>query len=275
MEEWQWYYLIHIWGIRVCDNPPSRSPNNQLLWNNSVLAGDSSSGFRRGISHFFMATRNTTEGVREKEQRTIWAWVNSKCKEGGSVTLHSLCICRLSLTCSFRETSTSYQECQLIFDRLPHCWPLSTQDCELILSVFLTVLGLYLTPSILFCCPLSTAALHLTSPTAFSEFLFSSCLLWRSLVHFRSRRIYRAQAFGWSRAKTDKGIVCLVDHPHSVTGVHIFPNGINPKVNVIARLEIELTSTSNSNISSIVLNMMDCDIELPSRYCVLQGCLWH
>ena len=37
---------------------------------NSVLAGDSSSGFRRGISHFLMATRNTTEGVGEKEQRT-------------------------------------------------------------------------------------------------------------------------------------------------------------------------------------------------------------
>ena len=32
------------------------------------IARDSSSGFCRGISHFFMATRNTTEGVGEKEQ---------------------------------------------------------------------------------------------------------------------------------------------------------------------------------------------------------------
>ena len=31
--------------------------------NNSVFASESSSGFRRSISHFFMATRNTTEGA--------------------------------------------------------------------------------------------------------------------------------------------------------------------------------------------------------------------
>ena len=45
-------------------------PVHQFLRSNSVLAGDSSSGFDRGITHFFMATRNTTEGVGEKEQRT-------------------------------------------------------------------------------------------------------------------------------------------------------------------------------------------------------------
>ena len=32
------------------------------------MARDSSSGFRRGITHFFTATRNTTKGVGEKEQ---------------------------------------------------------------------------------------------------------------------------------------------------------------------------------------------------------------
>ena len=32
------------------------------------MASDSSSGFRRGISHFFTATKNTTERVGEKEQ---------------------------------------------------------------------------------------------------------------------------------------------------------------------------------------------------------------
>ena len=85
---------------------PLTAPIHQLLWNNSVLAGDSSSGFNRGITHFFMATRNTTEGVGEKEQRTMWAWVNSKCKKGGSVTLHSLCIYRLTLACISSEIST-------------------------------------------------------------------------------------------------------------------------------------------------------------------------
>ena len=32
----------------------------------------------------------------------------------------------------------------------------------------------------------------------------------------------RAQAFVWFRAKTDKGIVCLVDHLHSVTQTQQF-----------------------------------------------------
>ena len=32
------------------------------------MASESYSGFRRGISHFLMATRNTTEGMGEKEQ---------------------------------------------------------------------------------------------------------------------------------------------------------------------------------------------------------------
>ena len=97
----------------------------QLLWNNSVLAGDSSSGplghftFLYGLKKYNWGSgRNRT-----KNKRTIWAWVHSKCKKGKFVTLHSLCICRLSLTCSFCETSTSYKECQLISDRLLHCWP--------------------------------------------------------------------------------------------------------------------------------------------------------
>ena len=32
------------------------------------MARDSSNGFRQGYHTFFMATRNTTEGVGEKEQ---------------------------------------------------------------------------------------------------------------------------------------------------------------------------------------------------------------
>ena len=37
------------------------------------------------------------------------------------------------------------------------------------------------------------------------------------LFHFRSHRRSRAQAFVWFRAKTDKELVCLASHPHSVT----------------------------------------------------------
>ena len=40
---------------------------------------------------------------------------------------------------------------------------------------------------------------------------------WRSLPHFRSPEISSPKPFVWFRAKTDKGIVCLADHLHSVT----------------------------------------------------------
>ena len=119
----------------------------QFLWNNSVLAGDSSSG-PQGNFTFLYGLKKYNRGngrKRTKNKRTIWAWVNSKCKKGKFVTLHSLCICRLSLTCSFREISTRVLGMPTHLDWLPHCWPLSTQDCELILSVFLTSPGLYLT----------------------------------------------------------------------------------------------------------------------------------
>ena len=65
-------------------------------------------------------------------------------------------------------------------------------------------------------CQLPTAPLRCPSPTPSSGFLCPTlwlafpCLL---LVTSRSR----AQAFVYFHAKTDKGIICLTDHPHSVT----------------------------------------------------------
>ena len=60
--------MLKITKKDKCDNTPSRPPSLSTSLNNSVLAGDSSSGSDRGITHFFMATRNTAEGVGEKEQ---------------------------------------------------------------------------------------------------------------------------------------------------------------------------------------------------------------
>ena len=49
-----------------------------------------------------------------------------------------------------------------------------------------------------------------------SEFLFLT--LWLAFPsYFRSRRDLESKPFVWFRAKTDKGIVCLADHLHSVT----------------------------------------------------------
>ena len=168
---------------------PLRSPCNY-----SVLAGDSSSGSDRGITHFFMATRNTTEGVGEKEQRTkkkrtMWALVNSKCKKGGSVTLHSMCICRLTLACISSEISSKPRGMPTHPD-----WPSLTAS---------------------FCWPLSTALLRHSSPTAFSEFLFPTpWLAFPCPLPIASRS--QDQTFVWLRAKTNKKIVCLAHPLHSV-----------------------------------------------------------
>ena len=59
---------LEFHGCTIVTLPPRGPRTYQLLWNNFVLASESSYGFRRGISHFFMATRNTTEGVVEREQ---------------------------------------------------------------------------------------------------------------------------------------------------------------------------------------------------------------
>ena len=98
-------------------------------------------------------------------------------------TLHSLCICRLSLACIFRETSSSYKECQLILTVFPHCFLLLTVvDC---LSA---------------------------SPFANSFSLLSdiSFLPTSGLVGD-----LELKPLFWFRAKADKEIVCLTHHRRS------------------------------------------------------------
>ena len=51
-----------------CNNTPSALLYLSTSLNNSVLAGDSSSCSDRGNTHFFIATRNTTEGVGKKNK---------------------------------------------------------------------------------------------------------------------------------------------------------------------------------------------------------------
>ena len=81
---------------------------------------------------------------------------------------------------------------------------------------FLTVAGPYLLLTGL-SAPVSGADWSLTSP--FANYQLRSPLsnsLLASPYHFRSREIPSPKPFVWFRAKTDKGIVCLADHLHSV-----------------------------------------------------------
>ena len=64
-------------------------------------------------------------------------------------------------------------------------------------------------------CPVSTGHSRHPSPTDFFEFPFPTPLAFPNPLPVTLRS--RAQAFVWFRAKTDKGIVCLANHLHSVT----------------------------------------------------------
>ena len=140
-----------------------------------------------------------------KNKRTIWAWVNSSARRLSCDTLHSWCICRLTLACISSEISTKLPGMPTHPD-----WP------------SLTASGLNLMPTGLFCCLVSTANCPSPSPVA-------NCLLWIPSSYCWPGFPYplpvtsksRAQAFVWFRAKTDKGIVCLAHPLHSVTIDHL------------------------------------------------------
>ena len=71
MEADSWVSAIELRVVfeRLCDNTPSAPRYINFFETISILAGESCSGSDRGISHFFIATRNTIKGVGEKEQR--------------------------------------------------------------------------------------------------------------------------------------------------------------------------------------------------------------
>ena len=111
-----------------------------------------------------------------------------------------LCLCRLTLACISSEISTKLLGMPTHLDRSSFTGTgFTLADCSLLLS------GVD--------CPLA-------SPFAntFSEFLCATGLVFPYPLPVTSRS--RAQAFVWFRAKTDKGIVCLADHLHSVTEDH-------------------------------------------------------
>ena len=82
---------------------PLRPPPRYINFLKLILfmARDPSRGSDRGITQEIQPRE-----WEKKNKRTIWALVSSKCKKGSSMTLHSLCICRLTLACILREIST-------------------------------------------------------------------------------------------------------------------------------------------------------------------------
>ena len=111
-----------------------------------------------------------------------------------------MCICRLRLAWISSENSTTHEKCWLILTGLPSL-RLDPISCQLVSLLS----GVDWTPASPFtnCLP----------PSPFVQLLLVfSCLL-------RSRRDLESKLFIWFCAQTDKGIVFLVDHLHSVTVV--------------------------------------------------------
>ena len=109
-------------------------------------------------------------------------------------------IYRLTLAWVTIENSTKQLECRLILTRSSSL-SLDPMSCWL---------------ASLLRCPVSTASVHGPAPTAVSSFVqptLFSCPVTTS----GHAEISSPKPFVWFRAKTDKGIVCLAGHLHSVT----------------------------------------------------------
>ena len=81
------------------------------------MANDSSSGFHRGISHFFTPTKKANERVEGRTNEQYGLGSVPSTRKGFCDTLHSPCIYRLSPACIFRETSTKATSHAGIFSR--------------------------------------------------------------------------------------------------------------------------------------------------------------
>ena len=150
-----------------------------------------------GASHISLRLQEIQSREWEKKEQTNNMLRLTQVQKGSYVTL---CICRLTLAWISSENSTTLLECQPILTGLHSLvWTLSYADWSLLLSA------------------------SLASPFANSFESLCPTLFSRSLTHFRSPEISSPKPFVWFRAKTDKGIVCLADHLHSVTLSPIVP----------------------------------------------------
>ena len=154
----------------------------------------STSGTDRGNAHSFTATSNTIEGVGGRENK------RTKQKESYATLCIPDSIYRLTLAWVTSENSTKQLEYRLILTRSS--------------SLSLDPISCWLAS--LLQCPESTALVRRPSPTA-CELLCPTNSLLASPSTSGHGEISSPKPFVWFRAKTDKGIVYLAGHLHSVT----------------------------------------------------------
>ena len=124
---------------------PTQPSETSTSLNNFNLGRWSSSGSDRAITHFFTAQEIQSREWEKKNKEPTRAWVNSSARR--VILWH--CIPCASVVCISSEIS-------------PHPnWP------------SLTASGPYLTPTVLFCCPVSTGHCASVSPFANSSLSLS------------------------------------------------------------------------------------------------------
>ena len=170
--------------------------------NHSLLGRRSTSCSERCNAHFLplQEYEGTGENKTNEQTRTICLGLTQEQKESYATLCIPDSIYGLTLAWVTSENSTKQLECRLILTRSS--------------SLSLDPISCWLAS--LLRCLVSTASVRFPSPTAVSS--FSQPTLFRVPLPLPDTARFQVQKpFVWFRAKTDKGIVCLAGHPHSVT----------------------------------------------------------
>ena len=164
---------------------------------------------RWGISHFFTATRNRTEGVGEKDKRTNEQYGLGSTQSARRVVLWH-CIPCAFVDYRGRVFARNFYK---LLGMPTHLWPSSS------LSLDSTSHRLH-SSAVRYRLPLCVSFRQLLS-----GFLYQLALwLLSDLPFLPSSGLVgdlEFNPFVWFRAKTDKRIVCFADHPYSVTKAHL------------------------------------------------------
>ena len=175
-----------------CDDTHSAPTLHQLLQPSLFMAGDQLV-VPTEASHFFFTLQEIQSREREKKEQTNNMFGLTQVQKESYGTL---CMCRLTLVWILAKLLQSYWNADssslTALDLISSDWSLCSGVDWSLASPFTNC--------------------QLLSP-------FVSLSHWRSLPTSGHAEISSPKPFVWFRAKTDKGIVCLADHLHSVTSL--------------------------------------------------------
>ena len=168
-----------------------------------------------GVTHISLPLHQIPSREQEEREQTYKRTICLGLTQVQKESYVTLRMCRLTLVWTLAKLPQSYWNADSSWlDLLSLVWTLSHVDSSL-------------------CCPVSNGYSRHPSPTP--HFSVPFCLLSdrHPLTTSGHVEIAGPKPFVWFRAKTDKGIVCLADHLHSVTHININQFKINTDVRII------------------------------------------